>query len=431
MGHAIALVLLLAGVIAGVIAITQAQRKVPVQYAQRAVGRKVYSGGTSFMPLRVNYSGVMPIIFAQAILMFPQKIFQFLGQSFNIKFFGEIAYALAEGAILYMVLYGLMILFFSYFWVATQFNELQIADDLKKNGGYIPGVRPGQATSDYLHNAMSRITLAGAIFLTVIALIPIWLYRVVEHSLFRGYLLWRHEHADPGRRLAGYDAPDGNASADAPLRRLPEEGAAPGPVLMIILKSERDLEAMRPACAVAASVLDEVAAFIQPGVTTKEVDEFAASRMKHYGARSAFLGYRKYPCQICISVNDQVVHGLAGARQLRFGDIVSLDVGVIYNGFIGDTARTVAVGGCSVLAQKLMDVTEKALYEGIAQALPGGRVADISRAIQSLCGRQRLQRRAGICRPRGGPVDARRTAGAEFRGRQVLAQAAAGDDLGH
>jgi preprotein translocase subunit SecY len=79
-----------------------------------------------------------------------------------------------------MTLYGLMILFFSYFWVATQFNELQIADDLKKNGGYIPGVRPGQATSDYLHNAMSRITLAGAVFLTVIALIPIWLYRELQ-----------------------------------------------------------------------------------------------------------------------------------------------------------------------------------------------------------------------------------------------------------
>ena len=108
LGHGIALVLLLAGVIAGVIAITQAQRKVPVQYAQRAVGRKVYSGGTSFMPLRVNYSGVMPIIFAQAILMFPQKIFLFLGQSLNVKFFGEIARALAEGALLYMILYALM-----------------------------------------------------------------------------------------------------------------------------------------------------------------------------------------------------------------------------------------------------------------------------------------------------------------------------------
>jgi len=130
---------------------------------------------------------------------------------------------------------------------------------------------------------------------------------------------------------------------------------------MIILKNERDLEAMRPACAVAGSVLEEIAGFIKPGVTTKEVDDFAASRMKSYGAKSAFLGYRKYPCHICISVNEQVVHGLAGLQQLRFGDIVSLDVGVIYNGFIGDTARTVAVGGCGLLAQKLMDVTERAL----------------------------------------------------------------------
>ncbi|HVM50401.1 MAG TPA: type I methionyl aminopeptidase [Candidatus Acidoferrum sp.] len=152
---------------------------------------------------------------------------------------------------------------------------------------------------------------------------------------------------------------------------------------MIILKSERDLEAMRPACAVAMRVLDDVSEFIRPGLTTKQVDDFAASRMKHYGAKSAFLGYRKYPCQICISVNDQVVHGLAGDRQLRFGDIVSLDVGVVYNGYIGDTARTVAVGGCGVAAQRLMDITEKALYEGIAQALPGGRVADISRAVQT------------------------------------------------
>ena len=152
---------------------------------------------------------------------------------------------------------------------------------------------------------------------------------------------------------------------------------------MIILKSERDLEAMRPACAVAASVLRDVAAFIQPGVTTSQVDEFAAGRIKQYGAKSAFLGYRKYPCQICISVNEQVVHGLAGPRQLQFGDIVSLDVGVVHNGFIGDTARTVAVGGCGVLAQKLMDVSEKALYEGIAEAVPGKRVVDISRKIQN------------------------------------------------
>ena len=152
---------------------------------------------------------------------------------------------------------------------------------------------------------------------------------------------------------------------------------------MIIIKNERDLEAMRPACSVASAVLNEVAAFIQPGVTTRQVDDYAAARMKHYGARSAFLGYRKFPCHTCISVNEQIVHGLAGPRVLGFGDIVSLDIGVVFNGFVGDTARTVAVGGCGVLAQKLMDVTEKALYEGVAQAVAGKRVSDISRAIQN------------------------------------------------
>jgi len=178
--HAIAMLALLLVVVAGVIAITQAQRKIPVQHAQRAVGRKVYAGQTSFMPLRVNFAGVMPVIFAQAILMFPQRIFQSAHSMYNLKFLGQIASALSEGAVLYLLLYGAMILFFSYFWVATQFNELQIADDLKKHGGYIPGVRPGQATSAYLHNAMSRITLAGAIFLTIIAVIPILLYRVMN-----------------------------------------------------------------------------------------------------------------------------------------------------------------------------------------------------------------------------------------------------------
>jgi len=181
--HAVAMFLLLMAVVAAVIAVTQAQRKIPVQYAQRAVGRKVYAGGTSFMPLRVNYAGVMPIIFAQAILMFPERIVSTMArlteksmQGFS-KLCDSLATVLAHGTLTYIILEGLMILFFSYFWVATQFNELQIADDLKKYGGYIPGVRPGQATSDFLHRAMSRITLAGAIFLAVIAVIPTLMYK--------------------------------------------------------------------------------------------------------------------------------------------------------------------------------------------------------------------------------------------------------------
>ena len=171
----IALLFMLLGVIAGVIAVTQAQRKVAVQYAQRAIGRKVVGGTTSYMPLRLNFTGVMPIIFAQAILMLPKWGADFLGKRYESNFFIQIANALSEGETLYMIVYGAMILFFSYFWVATQFNEIQIADDLKKYGGYIPGVRPGQATADFLHNAMSRITLAGAVFLMVIATIPILL----------------------------------------------------------------------------------------------------------------------------------------------------------------------------------------------------------------------------------------------------------------
>lgn len=151
---------------------------------------------------------------------------------------------------------------------------------------------------------------------------------------------------------------------------------------MIILKTERDLEAMRPACAVASAVLDEVSAFIQPGVTTRQIDDFAGEAIKRHGAKSAFLGYRKYPCHVCVSVNEEVVHGLATERRVEFGDIVSLDVGVRYNGFIGDTAKTVPVGGCGVGAQRLLDVTEQALHAGIAEAVAGNRVVDISRAIQ-------------------------------------------------
>lgn len=173
--HGLALLALLIIVVAGIVAITQAQRKIPVTYTQRTVGRKVYAGGTNYMPLRINYAGVMPIIFAQALLTFPSMILIKLGQVTDVKFFIEVGRFLSDGTISYYVLYSLMILFFSYFWVATQFNELQIADDLKKHGGYIPGIRPGQATSDFLHRTMSRITFAGAIFLVVIAVIPMLL----------------------------------------------------------------------------------------------------------------------------------------------------------------------------------------------------------------------------------------------------------------
>ncbi len=148
------------------------------------------------------------------------------------------------------------------------------------------------------------------------------------------------------------------------------------------ITNQREHEALRAAGTVAGTVLDEVAGFIRPGISTKEIDDFAAGRIAAHGARSAFLGYKRYPCNICISVNEEVVHGLAGPRRVQFGDIISLDVGVRLNGYIGDTAKTVAVGGCDLLAQKLIDVTERALYEGISAAKAGNRVVDISRAVQ-------------------------------------------------
>lgn len=167
---------LLLTVVGVVIAVTQAMRKIPVQYAQRQVGRKMMQGGSTYFPLRVNYAGVMPIIFAQAILMFPAQIFgtvgRWMGDGNAAEFFMGLGDALAYGSFWNLAMQALMILFFSYFWVATQFNETQISDDLKKAGGYIPGVRPGNATRDFLHHAMSRLTLAGASFLVVIAVIP-------------------------------------------------------------------------------------------------------------------------------------------------------------------------------------------------------------------------------------------------------------------
>jgi len=156
-------------VIAAVIAVTQAQRKISVQYAKRVVGRKVYGGQTQYMPLKINYAGVMPIIFAQAILLFPSTI---LNMAFpGVAWAQDLSNLLTYGWLHY-VFYALMIFFFSYFWVATQFQPVQIADDLKKYGGFIPGVRPGKPTADFLDYTMTRLTFAGAIFLTVIAVLP-------------------------------------------------------------------------------------------------------------------------------------------------------------------------------------------------------------------------------------------------------------------
>ncbi len=175
MFHLVTLVIVFFLVTAGTVALTQGMRRIPVQYARRVVGRKVYGGQSTYMPLRVNYSGVMPIIFAQAILMFPPPVLSFLGQRFGWESMSRAAGWFQYGATSYVTLYSLMILFFSYFWVATQFNPVQIADDLKRHGGYIPGIRPGKPTAEFLDTVMTRITLAGALALTFIAVFPMLL----------------------------------------------------------------------------------------------------------------------------------------------------------------------------------------------------------------------------------------------------------------
>lgn len=156
----------------GIIMVVQGERKIPVQYAKRVVGNKIMGGQSSFLPLKVNYSGVMPVIFASAILLFPQQIFSWVGASWHLKFLTDFASNLLRGNAWYYFFYGVLILFFSYFWVSVMFKPIQIADDLKKYGGYIPGVRPGEPTAKFLDFVMTRLTLAGAVFLTIIAVTP-------------------------------------------------------------------------------------------------------------------------------------------------------------------------------------------------------------------------------------------------------------------
>src|SRR5438876_4797509 len=156
-------------VIAAVIAITQGVRKISVQYAKRVVGRKMYGGQSTYMTWKVNYARVMPIIFAWALLLFPTTIVGFALK--NSRIARQITDLMSTGWAHYVLL-AAMIFFFSYFWVATQFQPSQIADDLKKHGGYIPGVRPGKPTADFLDYTMTRLTFAGAVFLTLIAVLP-------------------------------------------------------------------------------------------------------------------------------------------------------------------------------------------------------------------------------------------------------------------
>lgn len=167
-------------VIAGCILLQEGQRRLPVQYAKRVVGTKVYGGQTTFIPLRVNSAGVIPIIFASSVLLFPSTIARF--------FSGGVAQAISKllspSSPLYMVLYVLLIIFFTYFYTAVVFNPADVANNLKKYGGFIPGIRPGRPTADYIEKVLSRVTLGGAIFLAAIAILPSLLTRMLGITTF-------------------------------------------------------------------------------------------------------------------------------------------------------------------------------------------------------------------------------------------------------
>lgn len=155
-------------VIVAVVILTQGQRKIPIQYAKRVVGRRIYGGQSTYIPLRVNQGGVIPIIFAQSILLFPATIAGFVQN----RMIQQVAGSLMRGSIAYYTIYSLLILFFCYFYAAITFNPIDIANNMKRFGGFVPGIRPGRQTAEYLDFVMTRITLPGAAALTVIAILP-------------------------------------------------------------------------------------------------------------------------------------------------------------------------------------------------------------------------------------------------------------------
>lgn len=151
----------------------------------------------------------------------------------------------------------------------------------------------------------------------------------------------------------------------------------------VILKSREEIDKIRVSCRLVAELLEELKKLVAPGITTAELDAFAQDWLKKRKAKSAFKGYKNYPAYICTSVNEQVVHGIPSSRKLKSGDIIGLDVGVIVDNYYGDAALTVPVGRISPEAEKLLQVTQEALYKGIEQAYPGNRLGDISYAVQS------------------------------------------------
>ena len=172
-------------VIGFIVWMTNAERRIPVQYAKRVVGNKMYGGQNTHIPIKVNMSGVMPIIFASSILMLPTMILSFMNTSKNTSF-QKLLELFSVRGVFYAVIYFILIIAFAYFYATIQFNPVEMANNLRKNGGAIPGIRPGKPTSDFISKILSRITLMGALFLSVIAILPILIGNIGDMNISLG-----------------------------------------------------------------------------------------------------------------------------------------------------------------------------------------------------------------------------------------------------
>jgi len=168
--------------IVAIVIVQEGQRKIPVQYAKRVVGRKMYGGGTTYIPLRINQGGVIPIIFASSVLLFPATLAQYI----PLPFMQNVAGWLSPSGGLYMLLYFLLIFFFTYFYTAITFNPKELAENIKKYGGFVTGIRPGKPTADFLEYSISRLTLVGALFLGIIAVVPTIVEGLTKITSFQG-----------------------------------------------------------------------------------------------------------------------------------------------------------------------------------------------------------------------------------------------------
>ena len=178
----ILLMVLMVAVVACIIYMEQAQRRIPVHYAKRVVGRKMYGGQTSHLPLKINTAGVIPPIFASSIIMFPTTLAQFI----NLPVMQTIASMFSPGTVWYYLLYIGFIIFFCFFYTAVQFNPEDVAENMKKNGGYIPGIRPGKKTSEYIDKVLTRITVGGALYVSAVCVLPTMLMNKFNVPFFFG-----------------------------------------------------------------------------------------------------------------------------------------------------------------------------------------------------------------------------------------------------